>query len=180
MGRARSALAARTSTDELVKTLASACGVKNVSQESFDDFYDCVTFCRENSEELGGPEGRDAWIVWQVGEWAVASDLSMAFTREPEHLTAASQSLGEVVCGAIDTDYEFAYFCLAKGGDLKRLLILEDDEVTDEGFPIEAERGRHLTDFGDEEAERLWVSYGLPTFDFDPEDGHFVCYVVES
>ena len=47
--------------------------------------------------------------------------------------------------------------------------------VKEAALPVQAERGRPLVDFSEEEAERIWTSYGLPTFEYDPETGPFEC-----
>ena len=46
---------------------------------------------------------------------------------------------------------------------MKRLLILEDDELVEDGYPVKAERGRYMDDFGEEQALELWASYGMKT-----------------
>ena len=77
MSRARSAIAARTTVQALREALCKSFGVEDKGSELHTDFYDVGTFCRANSEELGGDEGAEAWYFWQSGEWAVAGDLTL-------------------------------------------------------------------------------------------------------
>ena len=60
--------------------------------------------------------------------------------------------------GDIDTGFEFAHFAVYTDGQIKRLLTLEDDELVEDGFPVEAERGQQMNDFDEQEAERLWTA----------------------
>lgn len=183
MGRARSAIAARTSTDKLLAATIEALGV-TVSEEEqpeFAEFDDALDFCRPHCEELGGDEGSDAWYVWKVGEWAVLGDLATALHRDEDALEALSVALGtEVLVATIDPYVEFACFGAYADGRMKRRLMLaEDGEYLSEGLPVAAERGRHLDDFDLEECERVWVSYKLPTFEYDPVEGPFQCAAVK-
>ncbi len=175
MGRARSAIAARTSIKVLQKAMLDAFSMKETAQENHDDFYDAVHFCRENSEEYNGDDGHEGWYLWQVGEWAVAGDISLRFCRSQDELDAISASVGDVVAAGIDSSFEYAFFAKFEQGETKRLLLLEDDEIIEEGFPIAAERGQFMDDFDEDEVERLWTSFGLPTFEHDPIKGPFVC-----
>lgn len=179
MGRARSAVAARVSLDKMREAAEDAFGVEAVETRSCDDFYDAMDFCRPRSEQLGGEVGQEAWYLWTVGDWVVMGDLSVALTRDLDALARLSKSVGPVVAAAIDSGFEYAFFAYFEGGVLKRRRVLEDEEILEEGLPIKAERGRHLDDFNEEEAGRLWMSYGLPTFDHDPLDGPFECVAVK-
>ena len=175
MGRARSAVAVRASVDALKSAAVKAFNMKVSEESSAADFDDVIDFCRPRCEELGADEGLEAWYVWAQGEWAILGDLSLGLLREDDGLESLSNELGEIIVCGIDAGFEFASFAVYKGGDLKRLLVLEDDEIVEEGFPVAAERGSFIDDFNEEEAERLWTSYGLPTFDYDPLEGPFEC-----
>ena len=179
MGRARSAIAARTSVDALEASLLEAFASTKVKSETHEDFYDAMSFCRDNSEEFNGEEGHEGWYLWQVGDWAVAGDISMQFCESQPALQKLSESVGELVSAGIDTGFEFAHFSVYTNGQIKRLLTLEDDELVEDGFPVEAERGQQMNDFDEQEAERLWTSYGLPTFEHDPLDGPFLSLAVK-
>ena len=175
MGRARSAIAVRASVDALRAAAVKAFGMKVTDDASVTDFDDAIDFCRPRSEELGADEGLEAWYFWTQGEWAIVGDLSLGLIRDDEALEKLSSEVGDIVACGIDAGFEFASFAAYSGGQLKRLLVLEDDEIIEEGFPVEAERGSFIEDFNEEEAERLWTSYGLPTFDYDPLEGPFQC-----
>lgn len=127
---------------------------------------------------LGGEVGQEAWYIWKVGEWAVMGDLSMGLAESLDALKSLSKTVGPVVGAALDPYQEYAFFAYFDGGALKRRLVLEDDELTEDGLPVKAERGHH-DEFGEEAAGRLWTSYGLPTFDHDPLDGPFECVAVK-
>lgn len=179
MSRARSALAARTSVEKLKAAACAAFGCRPYEDARFTEFYDVAQFCRDHSEELGGEEGSDGWCFWQVGEWAVLSDLSLALVRKPDAVSALSEALDTVViAAAVDLGFQFAAFIRAEDGELTRRLMLEDELITDEGVPTEAERGIHLEDFTEVEAEQLWRHYDLPTFEHDPLDDAFECVAV--
>ncbi len=178
MSRARSAIAVRTTVQSLLDALYGALGVKEINRESHKEFYDVASFCRSQSEELGGEEGQDAWYAFQAGDWAIVGDLGLILCRQSEVLQTVSKDLGETVVAAVDSGFEFALFGLYADGESKRLLILEDDELVEEGFPVTAERGQRRIDFDEEEAERLWTSYGLPTFEHDPPDDDFLALSV--
>lgn len=180
MSRARAALAARTTVETLLEGAIKAFG-KELGSESdtFDDFFDAVGFCRPLTEELGGDAGSDGWYVWQHGEWAILGDLGVLLQRDQDAVAALSADLSSpVVVAAMDPFDEYAHFAVYEDGKMSRRLILEDEVIRVEGIPVEAERGRHLDDFTQEEAERLWRSYKLPTFEFDPQEGTFVCHQV--
>jgi len=153
----------------------AAYGLQSISSTSFDDFYDAVNFCRAESEELGGTEGQDVWIHWQHGDWAVLSDLSLLIPKNLGALQALSAQIGPIVVASIDSAFEYACFAYFDEGKTKRLLVLEDEEIVEEGLPVKAERGEHFGDVDEEVVERLWTSYGLPTFDYDPAEGAYVC-----
>lgn len=176
MSRARAAIAARTTVDALLAAAIDAYGKKAGDPAGpFGDFFDAASFCRPLCEELGGELGSDAWYAWQVGPWAVLGDLSLLLQKDHEALEALSKRLGDVVVAAVDMGFEYAHFAYYAGGRMKRRLTLEDEVLDLEGLPVAAERGRHVDDFNEEEADRLWTSYGLPTFDHDPDEGTFVC-----
>lgn len=180
MGRARSAIAARTSIQVLQKALLDAFSMKETTQESHDDFFDAVNFCRDNSEEFNGEDGQEGWYFWQAGEWAIAGDISLRLSRSQDRLEVISRSVGELVAAGVDSSFQYAFFARFEQGETKRLLLLEDDEIVEEGFPISAERGQFIDDFDEDEAERLWISFGLPTFEHDPIEGPFACVGSQS
>ncbi len=182
MGRTRSAIAARTSVEKLLEATLEAYGFTVSAEErpEFDDFYDAIAFCRDHCEELGGDEGSDGWYAWKTGEWALVGDLGTRFQLDEDALEALSAALGtEVLVAAINEYVEYACFGAYDKGRMKRRLALEEDgEYLTEGLPVAAERGRHLDDFNLEECERIWVSYKLPTFEYDPVEGPFRCVAV--
>jgi len=180
MGRARSAVAARTTIEALQEALFTALSVEKKAIETHDDFYDVVGFCRSNSDEYEGEDGSSAWYFWKVGEWAIVGDVSLKFCHDQTGLERLSASVGETIVAGLDSSFQYAYFSSVTNGETRRLLVLEDDEITDEGFPVTAERGRQLEEFGEEEAERLWTSYKLPTFEYDPMEGPFICVSVKT
>jgi len=175
MGRARSALAVRASKESLCDAVLKAFSVKKDVAETFDEFDDVIDFCRAQSEELGGKAGYDAWYIWRVGDWAILGDLSLRLGQNPDVLARLSDGLGEVIFASVDAFSGDACFAVYAQGRTRRLLMLEDDEVIEEGFPIPAEHGHFMDEFGDEELERLWTSYGLPTLEVDPSNGPFDC-----
>lgn len=175
MSRARSAIAARTTVETLFNAALKAFGkTLGDASDTFDDFFDAVTFCRPLTEELGGDEGSDGWYLWQVGEWAVLGDLGAKLQRDSSIVDTLSQDFDDLVVCALDSTYEYAHFSYYVKGSLKRSLILEDEVVDLVGVPVKAERGR-MDDFTLEEADRLWMSYKLPTLELDPEEGNFLC-----
>ena len=179
MGRARSAIAVRASADDVKTAALKAFSYTVVAEESFDEFYDVAAFCRPRSEELGGDEGMEAWYLWSVKDWTILGDLSQGIARNVDALEALSAEVGNLVVCGIDPGFEYACFAAVDGGRMKRLLVLEDDEIVEDGFPVPAEQGSFIEDFSEEEAERLWTSYGLPTFDHDPLDGPFACLALQ-
>jgi hypothetical protein len=164
----------------MAEALSATFSVSKIETQTFDDFYDALDYCRNNSDEFNGDEGTEAWYVWQDGEWAVAGDLSMRLCKATDEVKQLSKSLGDVVCAGIDTSFQYASFSYYESGEMKRFLILEDDEIAEEGFPIAAERGHQMDEFDEEEAERLWTSYTLPTFEYDPPEGPFLCIAVKA
>ena len=178
MGRARCAIAARAGQEALCKAIIEVFGTEILSEAECEDFDAVLDFSFEKSEELGGEEGSDAWHLFTVDTWGVVGDLSLLICKDQDRLVALSEKVGELVVAAIDTSFEYAFFAYLDGGTVKRMLVLEDEEIVEDGFPIAAERGRHLEDFSEEEAERLWTSFGLPTFDYDPLEGPFKAMAV--
>ncbi len=173
MGRARCAVAARAGQEALCKAILEIFETEVLAEKECEDFDGVLDFSFEKSEELGGEEGSDAWHSFAVESWGVIGDLSLFLCNDQDRLEALSKEIGELVVTAIDTGFEYAFFAYLNDGEIKRLLVLEDEEITEDGFPISAERGRPLEDFSEEEAERLWTSFGLPTFDYDPLAGPF-------
>jgi hypothetical protein len=181
MGRARSAIAARTDLESLRQAVLAAYGAEAYETERYTDFFDVAQFCRKSCEELGGEVGSDGWYFWKDGDWAIVGDLSLALVKDEASLAAVSAKLGKtVVAMALDLSFDFAHFSVGERGGLIRKLVLEESVILDEGLPLKAERGRHLDDFNEEEAERLWTSYGLPTFEHDPLDADFQCAAVRK
>jgi hypothetical protein len=164
MSHARCNVAARTTPEKLkAAALASFPHVEATSEPAqvADSFDGVLDFCQPRTEDLGGEGGGDAWYLWTVGPWALAE---------------LSRALGvEVVVCAIDSALDYAVFSLYAGGQVKRHLLHENGEYEAVGLPVQAERGRPLVDFSEEEADRIWTSYGLPTFEYAPEEGRFEC-----
>ncbi len=184
MARGRSALAAQTSPDKLIAAVCEAFGASLVDDEQpvFDDFNDAVDFCRPYCEDLGGEVGHDGWYAWPAKRgWSVLGDLGSMLQDDPDRLAALSSALGsEVVVCCLDPYVEYACFASYAGGRETRKLLLEEGELLAEGLPVPAERGHHNdVDFDEVECERLWTSYGLPTFEHDPIDGPFTCVAVK-
>jgi hypothetical protein len=176
MSRARCTIAARTKPEKLIEVALRAFGVDSVEQESAADFDEVLDFCLPRTEELGGAVGSDAWFCWTHGDWAVLGDLGLLLWQETDALSKISAELGsELVVVATDSAFEFAHFALYDGGKQRRALKLEDEIVEVAGLPVPAERGRPLDDFIEEDADRLWTSYGLPTVELPPEGGPFQC-----
>jgi len=180
MGRARSAIAVRASQEALQAALIEVMNVELVETTACETFDDALDYCRPRSEELGGDAGCESWYIWTEGEWTVVGDLTMNLVTDAEAIGTLSKTLGDVVSAGADTYFEYAFFCFAANGEVRRLLILEEEELVDEGFPVKAETGRNLDDFSEEEAEHLWTSYGLPTFEYDPSSGPFHCVAVKA
>ena len=175
MSRARSAVAVRTTLEKFREASINCFAVTPLEQGNCDDFDDVIDFCRPHTELLGGEPGQDAWYFFKKKDWIILGDLGLTLWSQTEALEKLSAELGEVVVAALDDGFAFAHFSVYKDGRVRRRLMLEDDEVTMEGLPVPAERGRHRTDFDLEDAEQLWTSYGLPTFEYDPEEGPFSC-----
>ena len=179
MAKPRSAIAVRGTTKTLIEGALKAFDVKIKSQQTSTEFDEVIDFTQLHSEELGGNEGEDAWHVWQVGDYAVLGDLSLACARDQEALNALSSELGEVTAALLDTSFGDLLFAVHDDGKLKRMLAIEDDELYEEGSPVIEERGHFDEDFDEEALERLWTARGLPTFEHDPLDGPFEMVVVE-
>jgi hypothetical protein len=183
MSHARCNIAARTNLAKLKEAALSAYAEVQPTREpvaKHDTFDDVLDFCQPRTEEIGGPPGSDAWYFQQVGSWAIVGDLGLLLHRNAGALKQLSQTLGtEVVVCAIDSAIEYAFFALYAGGQMKRQLTLEGGEYEALGLPVQVERGRPIVDFTEEEAERIWTSYGLPTFEYNPEQGPFECLALE-
>ena len=179
MSRARSALAVRASKDDVLAAALTAFGFEQEKSETKTDYDDVIDFCRENSEELGGAAGREAWYVWTEGDWTILGDLRLQLCRNEDALIALSDKVGEIVVTGIDSGFEYAFFSYLADGEMKRLLILEDDELVEDGYPVKAERGRYMDDFGEEQALELWASYGMKTLEFDPTADSYAVVVVK-
>lgn len=183
MSHARCNIAARTPMTKLKEALlATYTEVQTTGEaaQTFDDFDAVLDFCQPRTEEIGGPPGSDAWYLQSIGAWSLVGDLGLLLHRKPDTLKALSQKLGvEVVVCAIDSAWGYAFFALYAGGQMKRQLTLEEGEYEALGLPVQAERGRPLVDFSEEEAERIWTSYGLPTFEYNPEQGPFECLALK-
>jgi hypothetical protein len=177
MSHARCNIAARTTLAKLKEAALSVYAEVQPTDEpaqTLVDFDAVLDFCQPRTEEIGGPPGSDAWYFQGIGPWSLLGDLGLLLHRRQDALKALSEKLGtEVVVCVIDAATEYAYFGVYAGGQMKRLLVLEDGEYEALGLPVQAERGRAVVDFSEEEAERLWTSYGLPTFEYNPEKGPF-------
>lgn len=181
MGRARSAIAARTDLESLRKAALAAYGAEAYETERHSDFFDVAQFCRKSSEELGGEVGSDGWYFWKDGDWAILGDLTLTLVKDEASLAEVSAKLGlTVVAIALDLPFDFAHFSVSERGKIIRKLAMDELVILDEGLPLKAERGRPLEDFNEEVAERLWTSYGLPTFEHDPLDADFQCVAVRK
>lgn len=180
MSRARSNIAARTTIPKLREAALAAFSRTRESAKAelatVPDFDGVLDFCNANTEDLGGETGCDAWYFHQVGPWAVMGDLGVLLQKDERQLSDLGAALGvEIIVCAIDTAFEYAFFAAYDGSKLKRRLILEDEEFTREGLPVQGERGRPTVDFDEDEAILLWTSYKLPTFEEDPVEGPFFC-----
>ena len=120
------------------------------------------------------------WLSWRQGDWSVLSDLSLLIPKNLDALEALSATVGPIVVAGIDSAFEYAFFAYCEEGKIKRLLVLEDEEIIEEGLPVPAERGQQFADVDEETVERLWTSYGLPTFDYDPTEGSFVGHCLQT
>ena len=88
--------------------------------------------------------GSEAWIHWQHGDWSVLSDLSLLIPKGLDALKTLSAQIGPLVVASIDSAFEYACFAYFDEGKIKRLLVLEDEEIVEEGLPVKAERGQHF------------------------------------
>ena len=66
------------------------------------------------------------------------------------------------------------------GRAIMRINELSDGEISFDGRPISAEVGHRVENFDEMEADRIWQSYGLPTFEYDPEEGPFLAVHVKA
>ncbi len=176
MGRARSSIAAQTDVETLRAAALEVYAVESAGEpEEAGDFDGALDFCQPLTEDLGGDEGSDAWFVFKHDKWAVIGDLGVQLHQDDDALCKLSEKVGGVVVCAIDSPFGYATFAFYEGGRIKRRLVHEEGEFWTEGLPVKAERGHQVLDFDEDEAERIWSSYGLPTFEYDPEGGPFQC-----
>ena len=180
MGKPRSAVAVRGSTEELLNAALKAFS-KTVSERSTtSDFDEVIDFTMAHCEELGGQEGEDTWHLWQAGEFAIIGDMSLLVPKDQDALKQISEHLGELSVGMLDSSFGDLLFAVYRDGDLKRLLSMEDGELFEAGTPVVEERGHLDEEFDDEMLEHLWTARKLPTFEHDPLDGSFDVVLVKD
>ena len=180
MSRARSAIAVKTAVEKLRAYAAEAFGVQIVETQSFDDFFDAVQFCQPRVEDFGGEEGSNAWYLWKHGPWAIIGDLDLKLPHQSDALAKLSEAFGEAIAAGVDEDFAQAAFVYAQNGKIRRRIALGEHELEIEGRPIQAEVGHRVENFDEQEADRLWQTFGLPTFEFEPEEGPFTCLHVKA
>lgn len=179
MGKPRSAIAVRGSTEALMAAALKAFSKTAHERAHVTNFDDVIDFTMAHCEELGGPEGEDTWHLWQEGEFAVLGDLSLLTPKSQNALKALSATLTEVTVGMLDSSFGDILFAVYEKGDLRRLLSIDDDELHESGTPVLEERGHFDEEFDDEMLERLWTARKLPTFEHDPLTGPFELVVVK-
>ncbi len=180
MSRARSAVAVKATIEDLGAFIGEAFGVEVVEKATFDDFSEAVQFCHPHVEDFGADAGHNAWYIWRVGAWAILGDLDLKLPHEDEGLAALSKKYGEAVAVAIDETFGLAVFTLYEKGKLRRRVELNEGEISFDGRPISAEVGHRVENFDEMEADRIWQTYGLPTFEYEPEVGPFVAVHVQA
>jgi hypothetical protein len=179
MGKPRSAIAVRGSTEVLLAAALKAFSKTASERADATDFDEVIDFTMTHCEELGGTEGEDTWHLWQAGEFAILGDLSLLSPKEQDGLKSLSKTVGELTVGMIDSSFGDLLFAVYDKGNLRRLLSIEDDELYESGTPVLEERGHFDEEFDDEMLERLWTARKLPTFEYDPLAGPFEMVVIK-
>ena len=179
MGKPRSAIAVRGSTEALLAAALEAFSKTDNERATVPSFDEVIDFTMKHCEELGGAEGEDTWHLWQEGEFALLGDLSLLGPKNQDALKALSKVVGELTVALLDSSFGDIMFAVYADGDLKRLLAIEDDELYESGSPVVEERGHFDEEFDDEMLEMLWTARKLPTFEHDPLTGPFELILVK-
>ena len=179
MGKPRSAIAVRGSTEALLTAALKAFSKTDGERATVSSFDEAIDFTMKHCEELGGPEGEDTWHLWQEGDFAILGDLSLLGPKNQSALKDLSKMVGELSVALLDSSFGDIMLAVYADGDLKRMLAIEDNEPYEAGSPVVEERGHFDEEFDDEMLEMLWTARKLPTFEHDPLTGPFELVIVK-
>ena len=132
-------------------------------KESHERFVPASEWTRENP-------GRDVFLFWQDGQWAVMMDPSYTLAADKEGLEKLSSQVGEVLSFIVESSGGFAAFMAFGDGRLRRSINNADGAVEVEGHALPEESGIDISNYYMDETEALWRAFGFSGLGKMPTD----------
>jgi hypothetical protein len=112
--------------------------------------------------------GREVYVFWQDGPWAIMMDPSYTLASDEEGLKNLSTLIGTVVSFVVETAGGCAFFWCFEDGSLRRKIIDNDTDVSTEGKPLPEEAGIDTSNYDEVGAESLWKAFGISSYEDMP------------
>jgi len=129
---------------------------------------------------LEGDLGRDVYVLWQDGPWAIMMEDTYVLPSDEEILAQLSMEFGTVLSFVVETTGGCAYFCCFENGKLRRKIDCVDTDVSSEGDPLPEEADIDISsNYYMDETEALWRAFGLSPFDGPSSRGYQAIGVID-
>ena len=112
--------------------------------------------------------GREVYMFWQDGPWAVMADHSYVLASDDKGLKNLSTLHGTVLSFVVETAGGCAAFACFENGRLRRKITNNDADISTEGEPLPEETGIDVSGYYMDETEALWRALGLSRYDEMP------------
>jgi len=123
-------------------------------KKSHSEFVSAADWSKDN-------RGKEVFLFWQDGPWAVMDDDSYVHASDAEALKALSQKLGRVLSFCVETAGGCASFACYDNGELRREIAYTDGDTSLKGEPLPEEAGIDVNFYYMDETEQLMEAFGL-------------------
>jgi len=141
-------------------------------KESQEQFVSAADWTKDNP-------GREVYVFWQDGPWAIMMDESYTLASDEEGLRILSTQIGTVLSFVVETAAGSAEFSCFENGQLRRKISNNDAGTSTEGEPLPQETGIDTSNYYMDESQALWNAFGLSPYDEMPTlaGGQAICVI---
>jgi hypothetical protein len=117
-------------------------------KESHEKFVSAAQWTKDNP-------GKDVYVFWQDGPWAIMMDPSYVLASDEENLKTLSNDVGIVASFVVESAGASAFFWYFENGSLRRRISNNGADVSTTGEAIPEERGIDISNYYMDETEAL-------------------------
>ncbi|MEZ6189678.1 MAG: hypothetical protein R3C45_00125 [Phycisphaerales bacterium] len=124
--------------------------------------------------------GKEVYIFWEDGPWAVMMDTSYVLASDEESLKILSKHFEKTISFVVESAGGSACFWCFENGDLRRRISNSNFDIDMSGDPLPEEDGIDIDGYYMDETEALCKAFGLSEInDVTPSKGFRAICVID-